>query len=115
MTESAPYAAPVPPAAPSAVTAEDPGKTLGIIGLILAFVAWPVGLILSFVAKSKSKKAGFGNTPAVIGIVVGFIALVITIAVVAFVAINAASLLSQCAEVGPGVYETSNGGTITCN
>lgn len=54
-----------------AVPAKVPGKTLGIAGLILAFLFSIVGLILSVVALAQSRKAGASNVPAVIGIVVG--------------------------------------------
>jgi hypothetical protein len=41
-----------------------PGKTLGIVGLVLAFVMPLLGLILSIVAKVQSRGAGAKNTPA---------------------------------------------------
>jgi uncharacterized membrane protein len=109
MTTPAP--APVPAAAPAAA----PGKTLGIVGLILAFIG-PVsliGLILSFVARSQSKKAGVSNTPATVGIVIGLIVLVITVIVIIVSAAGASALLAQCAELGPGVHDV-NGVTVTC-
>ena len=52
----APYYAPVP------VPAQDPGRTLGVVGLILSIVASAVGLVVSIVAHTKSKRAGFRNT-----------------------------------------------------
>lgn len=55
------------------VPADYPGKTLGIVGLVLAIVMPLVGLIVSAVAQSQSKKAGFPNTPAKIGVIVGII------------------------------------------
>lgn len=39
--------------------AEDPGKTFGIIGFILAFVAAPAGIVLSYMSKKKSRAAGY--------------------------------------------------------
>lgn len=62
MTTPAPAAAPVVP-----------GKTLGIVALVLAIVAAPVGAILGFVAKAQSKPAGYKNTPATAAIIVGII------------------------------------------
>jgi hypothetical protein len=101
--------APTPaPAAPAAV----PGKTLGIVGLILAFIG-PLsllGLILSIVGKLQSKRAGVKNTPATVGIVVSIIVIVLTI--VLWVAVFGA-LFSQCAALGPGVHDV-NGVTVTC-
>ena len=105
MTTPAPAASPAPAAVP--------GKTLGIVGLILAFIG-PLsllGLILSIVAKVQSKRAGVKNTPATAGIIVGIIVIVLTI--VLYVTVFA-TLLSACAGYAPGVYELEGGGTLTC-
>ena len=64
----------VPP--PAAV---DPGRTMGIIGLILAFFCSLVGLVVSVLAYNKSKAAGFKNNIALAGIIVGVISLVLGI------------------------------------
>ncbi len=95
-------------------TAEDPGKTLGIVGLVLSFFTAIIGLIVSIVALRKSKKAGFKNTPALIGIIVGVLSTVVAviIGIVSIIAVTA--VLSQCAQLGPGVHEV-NGTTITCS
>lgn len=50
-----------------------PGKTLGIVGLILAIFFNLIGLIISAVALNQSKKAGFKNGPAKAGVIVGAI------------------------------------------
>ena len=67
------YAAQSAPAAPAygAAPAKVPGKTLGIVGLILSFFFAIIGMILSIVALVQSRKAGASNVPAIIGIVVG--------------------------------------------
>lgn len=93
--------------------AEDPGKTLGIVGLILSFFTALIGLIISAVALNKSKKAGFKNTPALVGIIIGAlgtIGIVIAI-IVSVVALGAVA--SQCATLGPGVHNV-NGVTVRC-
>lgn len=65
---------PTPAPAPQPAPAGDfPGKTLGIVGLVLAILAAPVGLIISIVANNQSKAAGFPNQLAKIGIIVGAI------------------------------------------
>ena len=75
-------------ATPSPTTEADfPGKTLGLVGLILAIVAPVVGIIVSAVALSQSKKAGFENKLAKIGLIVGIVLTVL--AVVAYVLIFA--------------------------
>lgn len=60
-------------------TGEDPGKTLAIIGIILAFFFNIVGLVLSIIARSKSKKAGFPTTLATIGIVLNSVFIFLSI------------------------------------
>lgn len=56
-----------------------PGKTLGIVGLVVAIFFNLIGLIISAIAYSQSKKAGVKNTPALIGIIVGAVLLVLGI------------------------------------
>ncbi|WP_449372871.1 DUF4190 domain-containing protein [Arthrobacter psychrolactophilus] len=72
-----PYVRPTygaPYGAMSAPPQEDPGKTLGIIGLVMCFVVSLAGLIISIIAKKKSEEAGFmDNTPAKIGVILGWI------------------------------------------
>jgi hypothetical protein len=48
-----------------------PGRTLGIVGLILSFFTTLVGLIVSAIALSQSKKAGYKNGPALAGVIIG--------------------------------------------
>ena len=69
MQEGPQPAQPQPP-----VQSDDyPGKTLGIVGLVLAILIPLIGLIISIIAKSQSKKAGRDNTPAKIGVIIGAI------------------------------------------
>ena len=90
------------------------GKTLGVVGLILSFFSGPIGLIVSAVARSQSKKAGVKNGPATAGIIIGLLStIVIVIAIIAGVA-GIAALAGQCAEYGPGVHTLDNGTTLTC-
>ncbi|WP_378146074.1 hypothetical protein ACFJGV_00740 [Cnuibacter sp. UC19_7] len=71
--------APMPPAspAPGGAVAGDPGRTLSIVGFILAFVIPLVGLILSIVAMNQSKRAGYRNALARWGIIVSIIVMVL--------------------------------------
>ncbi len=105
MTDAAP--APMPPMAPAA----SDGKTLGVVALIVAFFFSLLGIILGFVAKGQSKRAGVSNTPATVAIVLGFVFMILGIIIFAAVAVP---LLSQCAQYGPGVHELPNGITLTC-
>lgn len=71
---------------------EDPGKTLGIVGFVMAFVVPVVGIILSAMGSSRSKAAGFDNQLAKWGLVLSivFTALGFIVGVVYVVAIIAA-------------------------
>jgi hypothetical protein len=53
------------------------GKTLGIVGLVLAFVFSIAGLIVSIIARNQSKAAGVPNGPATAGIILSIIFLVL--------------------------------------
>lgn len=57
--------------------ASDAGKTLGIVGLVLAILAPLIGLIVSIIARNQSKAAGVENGPAKAGIIVSIILLVL--------------------------------------
>lgn len=97
------------------VPASNAGKTLGVVGLILSFFSGPLGLIVSAVARSQSKKAGLKNGPATAGIVIGLLSTIaIVIAIVAAVVAGGA-LAAQCGDLGPGEHSLDNGVTITCN
>ena len=102
-------ATPTPAAAPAA----SDGKTLGIVGLVLAFLFSLAGLIVSLIARSQSKKAGVPNTPATVGIVISIIGIVITLIWVIVAIAGAVALISTCGDLGPGVHEV-NGVIVTC-
>jgi hypothetical protein len=104
-------ATPAAPAAPASV----PGRTLGIVALIVSFFFSVIGIILGFIARSQSKAAGVKNTPATVAIVLGFIFLIGSI--LFFVLGGAAlfgGLAAACQQLGPGVHEV-DGVTYTCS
>lgn len=112
---AAPEPAPQPAYQPAAAAPNTyPGKTLGIVGLIVSIFVAIVGLILSIVALRQSKKAGYKNTPAVVGIVLGILGTIGWIIFWAAIIIGAVALANQCAELGPGVWE-QGGVTYTCS
>lgn len=93
----------------------DPGKGLAIAGLITAICCGGlIGLILSLIARSKSKKAGYTNNLALAGIIVG--ALVLVIGIVVWVAFGATiwGVYQTCQELGNGTH-TIDGVEYSCN
>ena len=74
---------PALPSTPTHVAAQPPvaGKTLGIVGLVLAFIAPVTGLILSIVARSQSKKVGAKNTSATVGLILSIVFIVIYVVI----------------------------------
>jgi len=106
-------ASPAPASSPAPV--ENPGKTLGIVGLVLSILGFNViALIISILGLSKSKKAGQGNGFALAGIIISSLSIVVLIIVIIVTVLLGASLVGQCADLGPGVWELDNGTTITC-
>jgi len=96
-------------------TAVNPGKTLGIVGLVLSILGFNViALVISIVGKVKSKKAGFGNGFAVAGIIISILSIIGFIILFVVLGSLAASVAAQCAELGSGVWELDNGVTVTC-
>lgn len=100
------------PAAPA-----NPGKTLGVVALVLAILLPLIGLILGFVANGQSKKAGQKNGLAVAAIVIGAILTLLTVVLFAVGGTLFASLFGGLADVcgtyGSGVWEI-DGVTYTC-
>jgi cation transporter-like permease len=108
-----------PAAPPANTTAVDPGKTFGIVALIVSIFASLIGGILGIVAYSKSKKAGFKNKFALAAIIVGFTLFVIQAIVGVLIAVAAIGIAADPASVlcegqAPGTYETTTGEMITC-
>lgn len=99
--------------------AENPGKTLGIVGLICSII-WPisiVGLIISIIAMVKSRKAGMGNGFALAGIIIGAIGVITgVIAVLGLIAVAGFTqeVIQFCETAGPGPQEFQ-GQPIDCS
>ena len=71
------------PSAAPALT-QDPGFILAVIGLVSAFFASIVGLVLGIIAQQQSKRAGFQNPTAIAAIIVSASMTVITVVIVLF-------------------------------
>ncbi|NJC21274.1 hypothetical protein BJ994_000350 [Arthrobacter pigmenti] len=95
--------------------AENPGKTLGIVGMICSII-WPisiVGLIVSIIAMVKSKKAGMGNGFALAGIIIGAIGVVTGILTIILIIVGISAAAEICNELGSGTH-IYQGTEITC-
>lgn len=84
MTTPAPTPAPVVP-----------GKTLGIVALVLAFLAPLIGAILGFVARNQSKAAGVENTPAKVAIILGIVFTVLYVIILIVTFATSAALINS--------------------
>jgi hypothetical protein len=92
----------------------DPGRTLGIIGLVLAFVASIAGIIVSAIALRESRRAGYSNGFAIAGLILSIVFSVVGLIIAIFVVFGIIATLQQCAALGPGVHQLGNGLTFTC-
>jgi hypothetical protein len=95
-----PYGAPqAPQSAPApqyyGAPVEDPGKTLGIVGFVLAFVCAIAGIIVSAIAKKKSREAGFDNQLAKWGLILSIIFTVLGVIVSALYVIGIVALAAS--------------------
>lgn len=118
MSDVPPPAPPAPAYNGAAAAPVNPGKTMGIVSLILSIIGIHlIGVILGFVGLSQSKKAGQKNGFALAGVIIGFIGLILgLILIITFAAGGAAlfgGLAQVCNELGTGVWEI-NGVTYTC-
>ena len=92
-----------------------PGRTLGIIALIVAFPFNIVGLIMGIIALVQSKRAGASNLPAVFAIIVGALLFVIGVIVLIVLFSTLGAALSACAGLPPGSVVEIGGTPFTCN
>jgi|GEM_PF-785921 hypothetical protein len=101
------------PQAPISNNPSFSGKDLGVVGLITSFIFAPVGIVLSAISLSKSKKVKHENTPALVGLILGVIFTIFWCFIILLCVISFSGLYKECEQLGPGVhYEGST--TITC-
>lgn len=83
---------------------EDPGKTMGVVGFVLSLLGLGViSLIVSIVATTKSKKAGFKNGFALAGIIISTISIIIGTFAIIFIVLAGKSAYEYCKENGTTV------------
>nr|WP_315267277.1 DUF4190 domain-containing protein [Microbacterium lemovicicum] len=75
-----------------------PGKTLGIVAVVVAIFFNVIGLILGIVALVQSRKVGRKNGPAVAAIIIGAILIIVGIILTLAVVIPTFSAASTCAS-----------------
>ncbi len=116
---SLPTSAPPPAGAaapvPAPPTDRVPGRTLGIVGFALSFLALVnfVALALSIVALVRSKRAGHQNGFAIAGIVIAGVGVTVTLLILGAIVPNLVDAAQTCAELGTGVHEVGSS-TYTC-
>lgn len=107
---AAQYPPPLPQYQPAPAADRNAGRTVGIIGLIFAFLFPLVGLILGIVsivqAKNGGGSKGLGLAATIISAVFMIIGIIVLVAAMS-------TLGAACAQLGPGVHFV-NGSTITC-
>ena len=109
-----PIPQPVAHSMPETNNGDYPGKTLGVVGIILAIIMPIVGLIISIIAHKQSKKAGHTNAIAKAGIIVGSILTALGIIASIIMIIVLVPVFQKCNELGPGVHQQGNV-TYTCS
>lgn len=65
---------------PTTLVATDADRALGVVGLVLAIVFWPAGIAVSIVAISRSRRSGRVSRAAILGLGIGILASLLTIA-----------------------------------
>lgn len=110
------YQPPSYPGAPAygAAPASVPGKGLSIAGLILAFLAPLIGLILSIIGRSQAKQAGAPTGMATAGIIVSIVVMIVALIIGLAVGVGLLTVFSKCAGLGAGVHEVG-GVTYICS
>ena len=88
--------APKEPIIRQKVEAGEPGFGLGLAGFITSFVVGIVGLVLSAVALSQSKKIGKSNTFAFAGLIIGIVKTVLDVLAIGAMIFGTVVLVNYC-------------------
>ncbi len=92
-----------------------PGRTLGIVGFVLAFLWSLPAIIVSGVALHESRSVGQKNPFAVAGLAVSITLTVLGILAVILGFVLLAVLWNTCGTMGDGFHILKDGTSITCN
>lgn len=96
--------------------AEDPGKTLGIVGFVLSLLGGGlISLIISVVARNKSKKAGHSNGLALAGIILSVIGMIVGALLAVLVVTGAMKAAEYCQENGTTTQNADGSVSVNCS
>lgn len=76
----------------STLVVADSDRALGVVGLVLAAVFWPAGIAVSVAAIVRSRRSGRVSRAAILGLVVGILAFLLTVALAIWIAGGLVSL-----------------------
>lgn len=104
-----------PQGAPQGAPQTNPGQVLGIVSIVLGLTGCLslIGVILGFMSRSRSKRAGASTTLGTVGLVISAIALVIAIVFGSIAGYGAYQLSQKCQELGSGTHQ-EGGVTYEC-
>lgn len=92
---------------------EDPGKKLGVIGLIVGIFVGVVGLIMGFLSYRKSRAEGFAGTPGIVSMIVGATSTVLVPTII-FLSLTGMGLGGACDGREAGLHILDDGTRVSC-
>lgn len=93
---------------------QDPGRTTGVVAIVVGFFVGIVGVFIGIASLQKSRRVGLAGALGTAGIVVSILNIVVGGAVGISWVRYEVSLTQQCSLVGPGQYLTQSGDQVTC-
>lgn len=110
--------APTPPVAPSSDADASMSRIMGLIGILVAFLFPPAGIVIGAISMRQAKRAGQPNTLGKVGMLTGLILtvlIVVGLAVLgAFMYFTFRDLFAICEQLGTGEH-VKDGITYKCN
>lgn len=93
----------------------NPGLALGVVSIVLGLTGCLslVGLVLGFMSRGRSKRAGASTALGTVGIVLSTVALVISLAIAGVGVYVYSQASERCEELGPGTHDV-DGFPVTC-
>ncbi|TXK52689.1 DUF4190 domain-containing protein [Salinibacterium sp. dk5596] len=92
---------------------KDPGKVLGIVGIVIALGVGIVGIVLGLLSYRKSRAVGYGGGFGMTAMIVGAVTTVL-LGTQLFLMASGMGIGGACDGRKAGVYELDNGTTISC-